>query len=161
VADSEASKPKPKPNPELQQLQDLYDLMVQEGLETVELQDAGQRVKLERRATPNPGTAHPPVVRPASAAGAPPAPGEASANGSATIQTPLAGVFYRAASPTSPPFVKEGDVAEVGQTLCIVEAMKVMNEIKAENRCRIVKIVAENSRPVAAGQTLFLIESAS
>ena len=76
------------------------------------------------------------------------------------IPTPLAGVFYRASSPTSAPYAKEGDVVEPGQTLCIVEAMKVMNEIKAETRCRIVKIVAENGRPVTAGQALFQVEPA-
>ncbi len=74
--------------------------------------------------------------------------------------SPLAGVFYRTPSPTSPPFVKEGDIVDAGQTLCIVEAMKVMNEIKAEKRCCIVKIVAENSRPVTAGQALFHVEPA-
>ena len=74
------------------------------------------------------------------------------------ITSPLAGVFYRASSPSTPPFSKEGDTVEVGQTLCIVEAMKVMNEIKAEKRCKILKIGAENSRPVTAGQPLFWIE---
>ena len=84
----------------------------------------------------------------------------ASAATQETIKAPLSGVFYRSNSPTRPPFVNEGDVVEPGQTLCIVEAMKVMNEINAEKRCRIVKITAENSRPVTVEQDLFWIEPA-
>ena len=61
--------------------------------------------------------------------------------GESTIKSPITGVFYRSPSPTSPMFVKEGDVVEVGKTLCIVEAMKVMNEIKATERAKIVKIL--------------------
>ncbi len=75
-----------------------------------------------------------------------------------TIQSPIMGVFYRAPSPTLPSFVKEGDVANPGKTICIVEAMKVMNEIKADFKAKIVKILVENGNPVVAGQDLFVIE---
>ncbi len=75
-----------------------------------------------------------------------------------TIKSPIMGVFYRAPSPTSSSFVKEGDVVAPGKTLCIVEAMKVMNEIKAEVKMKIVKILVENGNPVTAGQDLFVIE---
>lgn len=160
-ASSEAEK---SSTSELQQVQDLYALMVSEGLDAIEVKQDDLRIKLSRRPSgvvvhsfshPVPGhTGAPPAVS------APETEPEIPSN-QQVIQTPLAGVFYRASSPTSAPFIKEGDVAEVGQTLCIVEAMKVMNEIKAESRCRIVRIVAENSRPVASGQTLFQVESAS
>jgi acetyl-CoA carboxylase biotin carboxyl carrier protein len=148
---------------DLQPLQDLYALMVSEGLDTIEVKEDDLRIKLSRRPSGvmvhsfNPATPQKSEA-PVSAVDSE-AESETSSNQPA-IQAPLAGVFYRASSPTTPPFIKEGDVAEVGQTLCIVEAMKVMNEIKAETRCRIVRIVAENSRPVTAGQNLFLTEPA-
>lgn len=74
------------------------------------------------------------------------------------VSSPITGVFYRSPSPQSPAFVKEGESLDAGSTLCIVEAMKVMNEIKAEKRCRIVKILAENGKPVNSGQALFHAE---
>ena len=78
------------------------------------------------------------------------------------VQTcsPLMGIFYRAPGPGIDPFVIMGERVEIGDTLCIIEAMKVMNEIKAESTCKIVKILAENGRPVTAGQVLFQIEPA-
>ncbi|GAB4266570.1 MAG: acetyl-CoA carboxylase biotin carboxyl carrier protein [Candidatus Rifleibacteriota bacterium] len=73
------------------------------------------------------------------------------------IVSPMAGTFYRAPSPTSAPFVKEGDNVTVGQTVCIVEAMKMMNEIKADKAGKIVKILKENGQPVDKGAELFFI----
>ena len=78
--------------------------------------------------------------------------------GESTIKSPITGVFYRSPSPTSPMFVKEGDVVETGKTLCIVEAMKVMNEIKATERAKIVKVLVENGQPITSQQDLFVIE---
>jgi acetyl-CoA carboxylase biotin carboxyl carrier protein len=74
------------------------------------------------------------------------------------IVSPLGGVFYRASKPGAPPFVNQGDVVEVGQTLCIVEAMKLMNEITAEQRGKIVKVTKENAQEVAEGEVLFYFE---
>ncbi|MCX7845039.1 MAG: acetyl-CoA carboxylase biotin carboxyl carrier protein [Dictyoglomaceae bacterium] len=74
------------------------------------------------------------------------------------ISAPLVGVFYRAPSPGAPPFVNEGDLVELGQTLCIIEAMKLMNEIKSDIRGKIKKILVENGQAVEFGQKLFLIE---
>jgi acetyl-CoA carboxylase biotin carboxyl carrier protein len=70
----------------------------------------------------------------------------------------MVGTFYRAASPTGEPYVREGDVVKEGQILCIIEAMKLMNEIEAKAAGRIVKILAENAQAVEYGQPLFLIE---
>jgi acetyl-CoA carboxylase biotin carboxyl carrier protein len=75
-----------------------------------------------------------------------------------TIKSPITGVFYRSPSPTSPMFVKEGDIADSGKTLCIIEAMKVMNEIKATEKVRITKILVENGQPVNTQQDLFVVE---
>lgn len=75
-----------------------------------------------------------------------------------TIDSPLAGVFYRAPRPDAPPFVEEGDQVSAGQNLCIVEAMKLMNEIGADRACKISKILVENAEAVEEGQPLFVIE---
>jgi acetyl-CoA carboxylase biotin carboxyl carrier protein len=94
---------------------------------------------------------------PAPAAGAPPAPvAEASANGT-VVKSPIVGTFYRAPDPNSPPFVSEGDRVKVGQVLCIIEAMKLMNEIEAEVAGEVVKIHPENGQPVQYGDPLFTV----
>jgi len=74
------------------------------------------------------------------------------------IPSPIVGTFYAAPSPDAAPFVKEGDTVRKGQTLCIVEAMKIMNEIEAEYDCKIVKILGQNGVPVEYGETLFAVE---
>jgi len=158
---SSRSEPGKTSNAEFDELQELYRLMQAEGLDAIELREEGFRIKLGRGLFPaisGPGHAAP---RPKASDTLPAPPSEAGAaavSPANLIPTPLAGIFYRAASPNSAPFVKEGDRIEAGQTLCIVEAMKVMNEIKAESACRVVKILAENSRPVSAGQPLFSVE---
>lgn len=75
-----------------------------------------------------------------------------------TKKSPITGMFYRSPSPASPMFVKEGDVVESGKTLCIIEAMKVMNEIKATEKVKIVSILVENGKAVERDQDLFIIE---
>jgi acetyl-CoA carboxylase biotin carboxyl carrier protein len=146
---------------EVAELKELYDVMLEEGLDILELKDEDGRIHLSRQQVMAPSYINLGRGQHASRATshAPEAPKEIAA-AQETIKAPLSGVFYRSNSPTRPPFTKEGDVVEPGQTLCIVEAMKVMNEIKAEKRCRIVKITAENSRPVTVEQDLFWIEPA-
>lgn len=75
------------------------------------------------------------------------------------IVSPLNGVFYRSPSPGAAPFVEEGDIVSVGSVLCIVEAMKVMNEIKADKNYKIVKVLCENGSSVSIGTKLFLVEA--
>ena len=74
------------------------------------------------------------------------------------VTSPMVGTFYRAASPDAPSFVEEGDSVRKGQTLCIIEAMKMMNEIEAEVAGRIVKVLCENAQPVEYGQPLMVVE---
>jgi acetyl-CoA carboxylase biotin carboxyl carrier protein len=76
-----------------------------------------------------------------------------------TVKSPITGVFYQSPSPSSPVFVNVGDIVEIGKPLCIIEAMKVMNEIKATVKAKILKVVAENGKPVNSGQDLFEIET--
>lgn len=91
-------------------------------------------------------------------AAVPPAP--KPAENAAVIASPMVGTFYRAPAPDADPYVEVGDMVEVGQTVCIIEAMKLMNEIESDFRGRVVKILVENAQPVEFGQKLFLIEPA-
>jgi acetyl-CoA carboxylase biotin carboxyl carrier protein len=75
-----------------------------------------------------------------------------------TIKAPLVGTFYRATSPDGPPLVEVGDRVKKGQVLCIIEAMKLMNEIESEVDGTLVKVLVENAQPVEYGEALFLIE---
>jgi acetyl-CoA carboxylase biotin carboxyl carrier protein len=75
------------------------------------------------------------------------------------IKSPMVGTFYRAPAPDADPYVEENSAITVGQTVCIVEAMKLMNEIESEVEGRIARILVENAQPVEYGQTLFLVES--
>jgi acetyl-CoA carboxylase biotin carboxyl carrier protein len=79
-------------------------------------------------------------------------------DGLITVEAPMVGTFYRAPSPEADPFVEEGDVVEKGRVLCIIEAMKIMNEIESEVRGRVKSILAENGQPVGFGDGLFILE---
>ena len=138
----------------------LYELMRNEKLEELEIEEEDFYVYLKRkgktvlRAVPQAMPAFQGI------AGQEQPAGEAQAAYGETIKSPIMGVFYRSPSPSSPSFVKEGDVVSAGKTVCIVEAMKVMNEIKTEHKVRIVKILVENGNPVTASQDLFVVERA-
>jgi acetyl-CoA carboxylase biotin carboxyl carrier protein len=95
----------------------------------------------------------PPAAPPAPAAPAAPAPEE----GLHTVKSPIVGTFYEAPSPGAPPFVKVGDTVELGQVLCIVEAMKLLNEIESDVAGEIVKKLASNGQPIEYGQELFVV----
>jgi acetyl-CoA carboxylase biotin carboxyl carrier protein len=77
-----------------------------------------------------------------------------------TIKSPITGIFYKFSSPSSPAYVSEGSIVEAGKTVCIIEAMKVMNEIKAPFKAKILKILIENGKTVNSGQDLFEVEKA-
>ena len=83
---------------------------------------------------------------------------ESNSSNSVEIIAPLVGTFYQSAKPGSPAFVKEGDVIQVGQIICIIEAMKIFNEIEAEVSGKVIKIIVNDSSPVEYGQPLMLVE---
>jgi acetyl-CoA carboxylase biotin carboxyl carrier protein len=137
----------------------VVELAVRHNLAELEVEAAGTRIRVVREHAPAPtGPRREPV--PTLAAALPqPAPETAElATHLVTVEAPMVGTFYRAPKPDAPPFVAEGDTVKEGQVLCIVEAMKLMNEIEAKVAGRIVKVVAENGQPVEFGQPLFLLE---
>jgi len=140
----------------------LADLLREYGLSEVEVEREGVRVRLRRELLPS-ATAPAGSVAPVSTApaGAPIAVAAASAASEAhllTIEAPMVGTFYRAPSPDAQPFVRDGDRVKKGQVVCIIEAMKLMNEIESKVAGRVVKVLVENAQPVEYGQPLFLVE---
>jgi len=104
-----------------------------------------------------PVTIAPPAPSPAPAASEPAAD---STEGLFIMKSPIVGTFYSSPAPNAPPFVKVGDAVQVGQVICIIEAMKLMNELEAEVVGKIVRVYVENGQPVEYGQSLFAIEPA-
>ena len=148
---------------QLHELKRLIRLVQRTGIGELELNSGGRSVRIS--ATPaNGGAAHAVVAGPA----APAAPAAAlaaaevpiapPASNQKAVVSPMVGTFYRSPAPDADPFVEVGDVVEVGQTVCIIEAMKLMNEIEAETKGRVAQILVENAQPVEFGQKLFLID---
>jgi acetyl-CoA carboxylase biotin carboxyl carrier protein len=130
-------------------------LLSELGLSEIEVTVGGVRVRLQRGggSWSGPAAQLSPGERPASAA--------LEASGSmTTIEAPMVGTFYRASSPTAEPYVHEGDLVKEGQILCIIEAMKLMNEIESKVAGRVMKIFVDNAHGVEYGQPLFLIDPA-
>ncbi|OGR95333.1 MAG: acetyl-CoA carboxylase, biotin carboxyl carrier protein [Elusimicrobia bacterium RBG_16_66_12] len=149
---------------QLETLKAVYDFMTRNGLESVEMMEEGAQIKLVRRkaATAQVPVAVPVAVGAAAYAAASSAPAShcappPAAPAGPTIKSPMMGIFYRAPSPSSPPFVKDGEPVKPGQVICMIEAMKVFNEIKAEFPCVLVNVLVENGKPVKAGQDLFAV----
>lgn len=140
----------------------LADLLREYGLTEVEVEREGVRVRLRREVPPVAAASTGPVVSlPASPAVASPAAAAAPGADTAhllTIEAPMVGTFYRAPAPDAQPFVRDGDRVKKGQVVCIIEAMKLMNEIESKVAGRVVKVLVENSQPVEYGQPLFLLE---
>jgi acetyl-CoA carboxylase biotin carboxyl carrier protein len=141
----------------LKQLKNLLATLEEGGATEFEYQDEHYRIRLARGHS----FAAPPLASPAPARG--PGPGvvavsSAEDQGQAFVTSPFVGTFYRGASPDAEPFVKVGDQVLKGQTLCIVEAMKLMNEIESEFSGVIVEVLAENGASVEFGQKLFKLK---
>jgi acetyl-CoA carboxylase biotin carboxyl carrier protein len=149
----------------LSELRRLIRLVQRTGIGELEVSTGGRTVRIAAHGTVVPAPPQAPPAAPVAPAGAAPgaaapsAPAAAGGTGKElAVTSPMVGTFYRAPAPDADPYVEVGDTIEVGQTVCIVEAMKLMNEIESEVKGRVVKILVENAQPVEYGQKLFLIE---
>ncbi len=148
----------------VREIKEILDLLKDTDVEEIELQRNNLKIRIKKRGVAPAWISHFPAPPhpefPAEKALVPSlSPQERDAAGNALIiKSPMVGTFYRAPLPGAEPFVKEGDVVEKGKILCIIEAMKLMNEIECEVSGRIHSILVQNAQPVEYGQSLFLIE---
>ena len=139
---------------DLRKLKTLIELVETSGIAELEIQEGEERVRITRTQSPAPASAAP-AAAPAPAPAVPAAePAEPEGH---VVKSPIVGTFYRAASPASKSFVEIGDTVKEGDTLCIVEAMKLMNEIEADASGVVKAILVENGQPVEFGQPLFVL----
>ncbi len=158
------------------ELKELIEFLIEKDIAEFELERGDVKVRIKRAAEPSPpappdsrymAVQPTPVMVPAASA---PVPGRADPAASVAapqpeeslhiVRSPIVGTFYESPSPGSPPFVKAGDVLEVGQVLCIVEAMKLMNEIECDMAGELVKKLVANGQPIEYGQELFAVRPA-
>jgi acetyl-CoA carboxylase biotin carboxyl carrier protein len=151
---------------DLRKLKTLIELVESSGIAELEIQEGEERVRITRASVaaaptmmmaPSPIHAVQPVVATAPAAPAAPETTPPAPSGY-TITSPMVGTFYRASAPGAKPYVDVGSTVKEGDTLCIVEAMKLMNEIEADRAGVIKAILVENGHPIEFGQPLFVIE---
>jgi oxaloacetate decarboxylase alpha subunit len=141
-----------------ERIRELVRIVQESGVGEIEIEDDGMRVSVRRAEDTQLGASAPVAALVETGAPAPAAP---PANGVTRVESPMVGVFYRASQPGAPAFVEVGDVVTVGQTLCVLEAMKLFNELKAELDGRVKAVHAENAQPVEFGQLLFELEPIS
>ncbi len=152
---------------DLEKLKELIQILEESGLSELEIEEEGSRIRLQKPGTA-PALAAPVTVAPPVHAAKPvdvDNPVTASQatkdavedDGLVTIDAPMVGVFYSAPSPDDDAFVKPGDEIAIDQTVCIVEAMKLMNEVTSKLRCEIVRVLVDNAEPVEYGQPLFAV----
>ena len=151
---------------DIRKVKKLIELVEESGIAELEITEGEESVRINRGGVtggyaPMPMMAQAAPMAPAAAPVAAPA-GEAPAAGPATtghtVRSPMVGTFYRASSPGTPSFVEVGQTVSVGDTLCIVEAMKMMNQIEADKSGVVTQILVENEEPVEFDQPLFVIE---
>jgi acetyl-CoA carboxylase biotin carboxyl carrier protein len=158
------------------ELKELIEFIIEKGIAEFELERGDVKVKIKRAAeaptvalpdpryiavAPSPiaAVAQVPAPSPVRAEFAAPPPAVAETEELHIVHSPIVGTFYEAPSPGAPPFVKVGDTVEVGQVLCIVEAMKLMNEIECDVAGEIVKKLVANGQPIEYGQDLFALRT--
>ncbi|WP_337043949.1 acetyl-CoA carboxylase biotin carboxyl carrier protein [Emticicia sp. 17c] len=155
---------------ETKDIQKLIDFIAQSGLDEVNIETSELKLAIKRYSNVTPVSAPAPVMPASAPAPAPvataPAPQPAAstekpaapASNLITIKSPMIGTFYRSAGPDKPSFIEVGDEVSAGKVVCIIEAMKLFNEIESEVSGKIVKVLVENATPVEFDQPLFLVE---
>ena len=147
---------------DIRKIKKLIDLIEESDIAEIEISEGEESVRISRysAAAPVQYAAPMAVAAPAAApavTAAPTAPVEEKISGH-LVKSPMVGTFYRSASPGTPSFVEVGQSVSVGQTICIIEAMKILNQIEADKSGKIKQILVENAHPVEYGQPLFIIE---
>jgi acetyl-CoA carboxylase biotin carboxyl carrier protein len=150
---------------DIRKIKKLIELLDESGVAEIEIKEGEESVRISRASAPAPTYAAPapmpaPVAAPAPAA-APAASGSedtAELPAGHVVKSPMVGTFYRAPSPGAKPFVEVGQTVGVGDTLCIIEAMKMLNQIEADKAGTVKAILGENGQPVEFGEPLFVIE---
>lgn len=149
---------------DIRKIKKLIDLIEESDIAEIEISEGEESVRISRYSSVAPAVqyaapiaAPAPVAMAASAPAAAAAPAEEKISGH-VVKSPMVGTFYRSASPGSPAFVEVGQSVTAGQTLCIIEAMKILNQIEADKSGKVKQILVENAHPVEYGQPLFVIE---
>ena len=137
---------------DLRKVKKLIELLEESGIAEIEIKEGEESVRISRL----PGVAAPAVqmMTPAAAVATPPAPAKPDGH---VMTAPMVGTFYHSPTPDSPAFVKVGDKVKVGDPLCIIEAMKIMNPIEADRAGTVLSILVENGQPVEFEQPLFIL----
>ncbi len=151
---------------DLRKLKKLIDLVEESGIAEIEVTEGEEKVRITRTVAGNAPVYAPAPVAPVAVQAAAAAPANVAAAEAApaakdlsrALKSPMVGTFYRAASPSAPPFVEVGQSVNAGDTLCIIEAMKLMNEIEADRSGVVKEILVANGQPVEYGEPLFIIE---
>jgi acetyl-CoA carboxylase biotin carboxyl carrier protein len=152
---------------DLKSIRQLVKLMNENDLAEIDLRNGAQRVRLRKRgsevvpvvsAAPAVAAPAPPAAHATVATAPPPTPAAPASSNYAEIKSPMLGTFYRAPSPDAEPFIQVGSHVDNESVVCIIEAMKVFNEITADCRGKIVAVLVENAQPVEYGQALFRVD---
>jgi acetyl-CoA carboxylase biotin carboxyl carrier protein len=148
---------------DLRKLKKLIDLVQESGIAELEITEGEEKVRINRVGSPGqpgmmvmpaPASSAAPALATVSAPAAVPAPPEQEGH---VVKSPMVGTFYRSSAPGAKPFIEIGQSINAGETLCIIEAMKLLNEIEADQSGVVKKILVENGQPVEYGQPLFII----
>jgi acetyl-CoA carboxylase biotin carboxyl carrier protein len=145
---------------DIRKVKKLIELLESSGIAEIEISEGEESVRISRYSQPAPPIAHavPPPVAMSEPAAARPAEDLPTPSSGHEVTAPMVGTYYGSPSPGAKAFVEIGSTVEIGDTLCIIEAMKMMNQIEADVSGKIVSILAENGHPVEFGQALFVIE---
>jgi acetyl-CoA carboxylase biotin carboxyl carrier protein len=145
---------------DIRKIKKLIELLEESGIAELEIKEGEESVRISRQSAPQPMMTAPMQMAapPQAAVSAPAAAPAAAVDTGHQVKSPMVGTFYGAASPTSSPFVTPGQEVNVGDTLCIIEAMKMMNQIEADKSGKISSILVEDGSPVEFDQVLFIIE---
>jgi len=147
----------------IKEIKEMIALMNENGLLELEIEKDGLRIRLKKKSAAHIASDEPVFIEEETVGQGKPrlkdnSSSEKMLSKTIEIKAPMVGTFYRSPSPDSPPYADVGQVVEVGQVICIIEAMKLMNEIKSEIKGKILEILVDNTEPVEFGQPMFLIE---